>query len=160
MRIATFTTLVLLSIIGASCATSPDFDVKTVDAVSGKSISGVKVDLSTTHYTGRKSFDIEKSILGKTDVQGLVNVGRLNNYSRGHSLSFVKAGYNKMSLFVRELDGKHFCIIINSHGDHIGYVRITESGVVKTSDIADIEFIGNSVTHSEAMVVKIPMRRK
>lgn len=142
MKIESLLALLLSIFLIANCSTlssstTADFKVKIVDEVACSPISGVIVKLRTTHFTGRKSSEVEESIVGITDAEGVLRIGKLNNYSRDHSISFVKPGYGKMHLVVRELDGQHIGLIVLSNNDHIGEVSLTE-----------------------ARIIKIPMRRK
>lgn len=121
----------ICSLLIGGCTTSPDFDVMLIDAISHKPISGVHVTHSTMHYTGVKSSEVTKAATGKTDQQGMFNVGKLNNSARDHSISFVKKGYESMYLIARELDGKHICRVVKENSKKRNEpITITDSTVV------------------------------
>jgi len=134
-----FITLIFLSLLVSSCATTPDFSVMLEDASTGAPISGAKVSRYTLHFTGVNKAEEERIALGETNHQGVFRVGKLNVDSRNHSVIFVKEGYTIMNLVVVHRSEQTWGIIVK---------------------IPSNEHIGDPVIIAEYMVIKIPMWRK
>lgn len=163
MRILPFIFLISLSAFSTSCVSyiisseSLGFKVRTVDEISGKPVSGVKVERMSVHYTGRKSLNREVGLFGETDHRGILNIGKLNMHSRHYTFSFEKRGYRTVDFLNMKKDGIHVGLIINDKNELLYHVEIMESEIVTQSNN---DFIGNPIKHSESMVVEIPMRRR
>ena len=98
-----------LAISFCSCKSSPPFNIRLVDSASGAPIGGAEVDRYTD--SGRWTTSRESNThLGETDERGMFGVDEIDMDSV-HRITFYKAGYLAMFVFVRNLDEEDVCWI-------------------------------------------------
>ena len=124
----------LLCLSVGGCATAPDVKVRVLDAASRAPVSDVAIEDLTLNYTGVKSLEVADSRLGKTGADGLYVIKRVNLYSRSHTISFAKPGYERMDFVLWKYEGQPFGKVVNARNeDVIPPFRLTDSTVVEIS---------------------------
>lgn len=127
---------------------SPKFSIRAVDAASGKPIPTVKVDYRQIHWGSFTKGPLDKKffVMGHTDSQGMISIGKLNLYSRENWLDLTKKGYWRTSLGLQRWeDGKRILVSYENSKplDHLGTLSADKV-----------------IPLTKPEVIEIPMRRK
>lgn len=143
-----FVVLALLGLFMGSCrTTSPKFQVKVVDSVSNKPMTGVEMEYREHHWGAGKMGEIGRKIYveNKSDAQGMISVGRHNLYSRDCWLDLRKSGYWSAHIHILRF-GHQVRVTVqykNTPPNPLGGVSPEEE-----------------ILLSRGTVVEVPMRRK